>query len=156
FTSRDLETCWFDKILGCGSEQYSYIPQSFVKEFVKNCTTCATGRKFFQSSSCKASAFLNRVQVDLIAMTSIPNGGCFHFDVFICFGAPIILQSNNGRNVQTIFFSKQVSKWMEDTGMKDWSRAVPLCCYKRSDKKLGKRVNEMLDEKLRKGVNEKE
>ncbi|CAG8587571.1 10129_t:CDS:2, partial [Gigaspora rosea] len=24
---------------------------------------------------------------------------------------------------------QKVSKWIEDTGRKDWSRAVPLCCY---------------------------
>ncbi|CAG8836363.1 3416_t:CDS:1, partial [Racocetra persica] len=57
------------------------IPQSFIKEFVKNCTTCATRRNFPNPVAAKpiiSNAFLNRVQVDLISMTSIPNGD-YHY-----------------------------------------------------------------------------
>lgn len=108
------------KLWDAVSEQYCYIPQSFVKEFVRNCTTCATRRNFPNLVAAKpiiSNAFLNRVQVDLIAMTSIPDGDyryichvrdhftryswaraitskqpievtIFLFDIFVCFGAP--------------------------------------------------------------------
>ncbi|CAG8721079.1 12794_t:CDS:2, partial [Racocetra persica] len=104
-----------------------------------------------------SNAFLNRVQVDLISMASIPmviidhytqySWACtltskqpievaiFLFDVFVCFGAPIILQTDNdheftakSRACRTCeqYTSTKVSKWMEDTQRRDWARADDL------------------------------
>ncbi|CAG8779962.1 12750_t:CDS:2, partial [Racocetra persica] len=138
-----LETCWFTKLWEAISEQYCYISQSFVKEFVKNCTTCATQRNFPNPVAGKpiiSSAFLNRVQVDLIRMTSISDGNyhyichmCKHFtryswaraltskqpievavflfDIFVCFGAPIILQSDNGHEFTAEIIKELLTIW---------------------------------------------
>ncbi|CAG8782819.1 18905_t:CDS:2, partial [Gigaspora rosea] len=140
------------------SEQYCYIPQFFVREFVKNCTTLQ------HEEICKADNLKclsqNRVQPIEVAI--------FLFDIFVCFGAPIILQTDNGReftaevirelltiwpNVHIIhghprqsqglvecannILQQKVSKWMEDTQRKDWSHAPvslvfgqnPLCYF---------------------------
>ncbi|CAG8792519.1 3484_t:CDS:2, partial [Gigaspora rosea] len=87
------------------SEQYCYIPQFFVREFVRNCTTLQ------HEEICKANNLKclsqNRVQPIEVAI--------FLFDIFICFGGPIILQTDNGReftaeglwNVQMTFFNKK-------------------------------------------------
>ncbi|CAG8737627.1 13889_t:CDS:2, partial [Gigaspora rosea] len=89
--------------------------------FVKNCTTCATRRNFPNPVAAKpiiSSAFLNRIQVDLISMTSIPDASkrpievaIFLFDVFVCFCAPIILQSDNGREFTAEIIRELLTIW---------------------------------------------
>ncbi|CAG8829898.1 892_t:CDS:2, partial [Gigaspora margarita] len=124
-------------------EQYCYIPKSFVKKFVRNCMTCATRRNFPNLVAAKpiiSNAFLNRVQIDLIATTNIFDSDyhyvchvCDHFtwylwaqtitskqpievtiflfDIFIYFGAPIILQTDNGREFTIEIIYELLSIW---------------------------------------------
>ncbi|CAG8617751.1 3347_t:CDS:2 [Gigaspora rosea] len=124
------------------SEQYCYIIQSFIKEFVKNCTTCATRRNFPNPVAAKpiiSNAFLNRVQVDLISMTSIPDSDyhyiCHIWDhytqyswaraltskraievaIFLLhfrlFWCPIILQTDNGREFTAEVIRELLTIW---------------------------------------------
>ncbi|CAG8794284.1 6127_t:CDS:2, partial [Racocetra persica] len=117
------------------SEQCCYIPQSFIKEFVKNCTIYATQRTFPNLVAAKpiiSNAFLNRVQDHYTqyswarALTSkwpieVP-------DVHIINRCPRHPQSQGLVKHANNILQQKVSKWIEDIQRRDWVHAILLCC----------------------------
>jgi transposase InsO family protein len=125
------------------SKSYTYIPQSFVEEYVKACRICACHKSFPAQTAARpieSRGFLDRLQVDLICMSHIPDGdfkyichvhdhfsrfswaramttkqakevALFLFEIFTTFGAPLILHSDNGKEFVANIIHELLKLW---------------------------------------------
>jgi hypothetical protein len=125
------------------SQSYEYIPQAFVEKFVSACRICACHKSFPAKVAAKpieSRGFLDRIQVDMICMSHIPDNGfkyiChvrdhfsrfswaqamlskqakevarYLFEIFTIFGSPLILHSDNGKEFVADVISELLELW---------------------------------------------
>ena len=114
-----------------------------MEEFVKSCRVCAGYKAFppkVSAKPIKSQAFLERLQVDMICLTHMPDQGfkyichvrdhfsrfswaramstkracevaSFLFEIFAIFGAPLILHSDNGKEFVADVIYEVVGLW---------------------------------------------
>ncbi|CAG8505494.1 5361_t:CDS:2, partial [Dentiscutata heterogama] len=111
------------------SKQYAYIPQSFIKVYVAQCTQCCIRRNFSAPVIREIiilKKFLQHVQVDLVSFEKYPDKkyqyiahlqaaevAAFLLSVFTVFGPPYILQSDNRREFTAQIIYELLSLWKE-------------------------------------------
>jgi len=94
------------------SDQYAYIPRSFVQQYVARCTQCCTRKSFPAPVAGKpiiSKGFLQRVQIDLVSFEKRPDGEYRHIahlrDHFTRFSWTCPLRSKEASEVAAFIFS---------------------------------------------------
>ncbi|KAL4126393.1 hypothetical protein QTP88_010615 [Uroleucon formosanum] len=97
-------------------EHYSNVPMADVKTHIVNCERCAEKSKKKSTRGVVVRPILSsslneRGQVDLVDFQSLPDVAKEQLHIFLTFGAPHVLQSNNGREFTAGIITELASMW---------------------------------------------